>query len=333
MKKVIKLVLRIFFLIGTPITLLATVWLKLLIRARATQVGDLVFMRVGLLPILDHYHQPLIDPAKHLKRSLREDRALAGIDFNVDEQLRVLGSFTYAEELKAIPLEKTRQLEFFYNNGSYESGDAEYLYCIVRHFKPRRVIEIGSGSSTLMVRNAIARNRADDPQYACRHICIEPFEQPWLEQVGVELMREKVEDVDRALFQQLKPNDILFIDSSHVIRPQGDVLFEFLEILPALQPGVLVHVHDIFTPKDYLDEWVYGHVLWNEQYLLEAFLSFNTAFKIIGALNFLAHQHPRQFAEKFPVYASQLGREPGAFWMVRQELLNDQGSSLNRVVR
>lgn len=318
MKKVIKPILRIFFLIGTPITFLAALWLKLLVKAGATQAGDLVFMRVGLLPVLDHYYQPLINPSKHLTRSLREDRKLAGIDLNTEEQLRILSGFTYQEELSKFPLTSTGAIEYCYNNGSYESGDSEYLYSMVRHFKPQRIIEIGSGSSTLMVKNAIAKNQAEDSGYQCRHICIEPYEQPWLEKAGVELIRDKVEQVDRAIFQTLGPHDILFIDSSHIIRPQGDVLFEFLELLPALQAGVLVHVHDIFTPKDYLDEWVYGHFLWNEQYLLEAFLTFNSQFKVIGALNFLAHHYPKEFSEKCPVYAMQPGREPGAFWMIKK---------------
>jgi hypothetical protein len=125
--------------------------------------------------------------------------------------------------------------------------------------------------------------------------------------------------MDKSLFQKLGPNDILFIDSSHIIRPQGDVLFEYLELLPTLKSGVLIHVHDIFTPKDYLDEWVLdNHLLWNEQYLLEAFLTFNTQFKIIGALNYMSHHHRDQFAEKCPVFAKQPGREPGAFWMMRK---------------
>ncbi|HUH33531.1 MAG TPA: hypothetical protein VLZ28_06220, partial [Daejeonella sp.] len=82
--------------------------------------------------------------------------------------------------------------------------------------------------------------------------------------------------------------------------------------------GVLVHIHDIFTPKDYLNDWVLKHHhLWNEQYLLEAFLTFNSQYKIIGALNYLAHHFPAEFAEKSPIYARQKGREPGAFWMVK----------------
>lgn len=117
-------------------------------------------------------------------------------------------------------------------------------------------------------------------------------------------------------FQQLRANDILFIDSSHIIRPQGDVLFEYFEILPALNSGVIVHIHDIFTPKDYPAEWINKHMFWNEQYLVEAFLSFNTSFRVIGALNYLAHNFPKEFAAKCPIF-SQEPNEPKAFWLIK----------------
>jgi hypothetical protein len=102
--------------------------------------------------------------------------------------------------------------------------------------------------------------------------------------------------------------------------PQGDVLFEYLEALPMLKPGVFVHIHDIFTPRDYLQEWIVNETkLWNEQYLLEAFLSFNREFRIIGAVNFLTHHHPAVLAERFPILEMEIGhREPGSFWIVRQ---------------
>jgi hypothetical protein len=121
------------------------------------------------------------------------------------------------------------------------------------------------------------------------------------------------------LFESLASGDILFIDSSHVIRPQGDVLFEYLSILPRLSHGVLVHIHDIFTPKDYLTEWVVNERrLWNEQYLLEAFISMNRGFRVIGALNFLKHHHPDPLGAKLPVLRQELSqREPGSFWIVR----------------
>ncbi len=219
------------------------------------------------------------------------------------------------EELKKFPLEKRKDTEYYYNNNMYASGDSEYLYNMIRLFKPKKIIEIGSGNSTLMVINAIHENKIESTEYQCQHICIEPYEQPWLEKVDVELKRNKVEELDLSFFNILEENDILFIDSSHVIRPQGDVLFEILEILPILNPGVIIHIHDIFTPKDYLDEWIYqDKKLWNEQYLLEAFLSFNTNFEIIGAVNYLSHHHREVFGEKCPVFKSQPSREPGAFW-------------------
>ena len=151
--------------------------------------------------------------------------------------------------------------------------------------------------------------------YSSHHICIEPYEMPWLEQLGIEILRKKIEDIDVSFFNQLLSNDILFIDSSHIIRPQGDVLFEFLEVLPTLNSGVLVHVHDIFSPKDYLNEWIFNHVLWNEQYLLEAFLTNNSQFKILGALNFLKHNYWSELSEKCPVLANEPNLEPGSFWM------------------
>ena len=108
---------------------------------------------------------------------------------------------------------------------------------MIRHVKPRRLIEIGSGFSSLMAVAAIDANRRQDRGYTCRHVCIEPFERPWLQELDIELVRMRVERCDKALFTDMQANDILFIDSSHVIRPQGDVLFEYLEILPRLPPA------------------------------------------------------------------------------------------------
>jgi predicted O-methyltransferase YrrM len=237
---------------------------------------------------------------------------------NLKGQLDLLDQFKYSEELLQFPLEKRKDLEYYYNNSSFESGDGEYLYNVVRHFKPKKIIEIGCGYSTLMIQNAINQNAEDNANDACNHVSIEPYEMPWLEQLPIELIRKKVEDVDLSVFETLEANDILFIDSSHMMRPQGDVLFEFLEILPELKSGVIVHVHDIFTPKDYPNKWILeDHRLWNEQYLLEAFLTCNTQFKIIGAVNYLMHNQYEALAATCPILKQQKDREPGSFWMVR----------------
>jgi hypothetical protein len=137
---------------------------------------------------------------------------------------------------------------------------------------------------------------------------------PWLEEAGVSVVRKKVEEVELSFFSQLQENDILFIDSSHIIRPRGDVLFEYLELLPSLNTGVIVHVHDIFSPKNYLKQWLQDEIrFWNEQYLLEAFLSHNSSWKIVAALNYLHHNH----YEKFKLVAPYLRpeREPGSFYI------------------
>ena len=325
-KQALKAIANFFFpilyFIGWPFTFIATGWLK---YVRRKHKGLSVFMFWGVLPVADHYYQPLINPGKHLKKSLRDDRPLPGIDFNVKEQLQLLSQFNYNEELLQFPLEKdVNSHSFHHYNDSFCFGDAEYLYNMIRHFKPERIIEIGSGSSTLMTINACRKNKHDDPSNDCKIVCIEPYEQPWLEQLGIEILRSKVEDVDMSIFKALKANDILFIDSSHIIRPQGDVLTEYLEILPQLNSGVVIHVHDIFSPKDYPDEWILGreHRLWNEQYLLEAFLSFNNQFRIIGSLNYLSHHYATEFSAKCPVYAQGINakrkdEDPASFWIIK----------------
>ena len=118
-------------------------------------------------------------------------------------------------------------------------------YQMIRSIKPTKIFEVGSGFSTLMAAKAILKNNEENSEYKCKHVCIEPYEMPWLESVGVVVVRKKVEDLALSFFSELKENDILFIDSSHIIRPQGDVLFEFLELLPSLNKGVIVNTSTI----------------------------------------------------------------------------------------
>ncbi|WP_201377520.1 class I SAM-dependent methyltransferase, partial [Mycobacterium intracellulare] len=162
---------------------------------------------------------------------------------NVTEQLDLLKRFQFNDELVKFPVNRQGEHEFFYRNGFFESGDAEFLYNMIRLFKPKRIFEIGSGQSTLLAASAVTANRSEDPAYQCEHLCIEPYEVGWLDQLNVTVVRTPVELIDTSLFGQLDKDDILFIDSSHMIRPQGDVLFEYFEILPILKPGVLIHIH------------------------------------------------------------------------------------------
>src|SRR6516162_7259680 len=289
MRNFLKFCLPLIDLLFVPIAATASLAMRVI---RWAGLGRLpltlqVLRKVGIFPIRDHYYEPLFNPA-HLRKPLSEDRELMGIDWNIAEQLDLLRRFRFNDELARFPVNRQADHRFFYQNDAFESGDAEFLYNVIRLFKPQRIFEIGSGQSTLLATSAVEANRGEDAGYQCEHVCIEPYEAGWLDQLNVTVVRKPVELIDTSLFHQLEKNDILFIDSSHIIRPQGDVLFEYFEILPILKPGVLIHIHDIFTPRDYLEELIQSDLrFWNEQYLLEAFLSYNPEFKIIGALNFL----------------------------------------------
>lgn len=271
---------------------------------------------MGMIPVRDHYYEPQINFSS-LRKPLDEERQLPGIDWNIDAQLAFLQQFRFGSELADLSGATVSPVQFHFDNGTFESGDAEYWYQLVRAIQPRRIVEIGSGNSTLMARRAIAKTAADQPGYSCDHVCIEPYEMPWLESTGVRVIRQRVEDVDRSLFATLTAGDVLFIDSSHVIRPQGDVLVEYLEILPLLREGVIVHMHDIFSPRDYPRAWVVDEIkLWNEQYLLEAFLSHNHDWEVLGALNLLHNRHYDALKAVAPFLVPS--RQPGSFYMRRR---------------
>jgi hypothetical protein len=315
MKKLIKEFLPIADILLTPFVYPAAWLLKSIRRAGIQRLPHCksALMNVGVFPIRNHYYEPQFDN-RIPKPEFSQDRHLPGINWNVSAQLETLKSFTFSQELADIPQENQKSIRFYLNNGSFESGDAEYWYQLIRSIKPRRIFEVGSGNSTLMAINAINRNHDDNPNYTCDHVCIEPYEMPWLEEAGVVVVRKKVEDVELSFFSQLQENDILFIDSSHIIRPQGDVLFEYLELLPSLNKGVIVHVHDIFSPKNYLKQWLQDEIrFWNEQYLLEAFMSHNSSYEIMGALNYLHHNHYDKLKSVAPFVTPE--REPGSFYI------------------
>jgi predicted O-methyltransferase YrrM len=319
--RAILMLARFIDVVAVPFTVLCGIWLKALrkLGLQHVPVSKSILLKIGVFPIRDHYYEPMFNP-NQLRYSLSQERPLPGIDLNISGQLSLLSRFASQSELTEFPLAKQDELSFYYHNPSFGSGDAEFLYSLIRLGKPRNIVEIGSGFSTLMSRAAIHRNRSESTDYACNHICIEPYEQPWLEKLGIQITRRRVEECDPAVFASLGRDDILFIDSSHIIRPQGDVLFEYLELLPSLQSGVYIHIHDIFTPRDYPREWVVDeNRLWNEQYMVEAFLSLNRDFQIVGALNFLAHNHAEKLAEKFPIFAKEiLTREPGSLWLSKK---------------
>jgi hypothetical protein len=265
-----------------------------------------------------HFYQPITDTQSLPETLWNRPSELAGIDINNSTQLDLLRNHfpKFRAEYDQFPAEPTGESGHFYlNNGLFDGTDALAAYCMIRHFQPRKIIEVGSGFSSLVAAEAIARNGGSEL------ICIDPFPLDFLRK-GVpglhSLIEKKVEDIDLEFFSQLHSGDILFIDSSHTVRIGGDVNYLFLEVLPRLKPGVIVHVHDIFFPFDYPREWVTDEFrFWSEQYLLQAFLTFNSTFEVLMANNYLSHYYKDAVKAAFPSLTSWGG---GSFWMRRKPM-------------
>jgi hypothetical protein len=311
---------RALDLVTAPVLLTLAPVLKQLARiGNRAPLSRSILDKFDIALVQHNYYVPVMFAADVDPDLLSKERTIPGIKWNEEFQLNLISQFKYQNELLAIPIEQTSETEFSYHNqGWFESGDAELLYNMIRHFKPRRFVEIGAGYSSLMAQIATQANRGEDSNYHCEHICIEPFERPWLESLPIVVVRERIETCATEHFRSLEAGDILFIDSSHVIRPQGDVVYEYLHLLGLLQPGVIIHAHDIFTPRDYPAKWVLElRRMWDEQYLLEAFLSFNPRFEILAALNWLSHNHRNRLTNACPILVREQHRDPTSFWFRR----------------
>lgn len=315
-----KIGFAVYDIISAPLVLLGAYSFRVY---RRKGVGNFplttrILDAVGVFPLHQHYYDPLIAPQKTIDAGKLAKKRELKIDFRIDEQLALLKTFTFREELLNLETTRVNGLPpFQYDNDSFECGDAEFYYSLVRKIKPKRIIEIGSGNSTKVCLYAIHRNLSENAQSDTDLFCIEPYEAPWLESIGmIHVIRKKVEEIDSAFFKTLEADDILFIDSSHMIRSGGDVLFNLLFLLGGLNPGVYVHIHDIFTPYDYPYEWIQAERrFWNEQYLLEALLIGNPQLEVIGALNYLSHDYGQSLRAVFPMYGKAVGGDLGSFWI------------------
>ncbi|MEX0307034.1 MAG: class I SAM-dependent methyltransferase [Ruegeria sp.] len=173
----------------------------------------------------------------------------------------------HEKALEALKDPARNQTGYRIGNGYYDSPDADALYLMVRRFQPKRVIEVGCGNSTRVTRQAII-----DGGLATTITAVDPYPRADIAHVVDLFEQKRLEEVDPALFDQLEPGDILFIDSSHVVRMSNDVAHLFCRIIPALKPGVVIHVHDVFLPYEYPKRFFYDCPGWGEQYMLHALL-------------------------------------------------------------
>jgi hypothetical protein len=263
-----------------------------------------------------HFYQPIPDTRSLAETLWTRPSKLVGIDMNEPTQLDLVRQCfpKFRDEYEQLPTEPTQKPGRFYlNNGLFGGLDALVAYCMVRHFEPRLLVEIGSGFSSLILGEGLAKNNNPDL------VCIDPSPQDFLRHnfPGLDsLIEKRVQDVDFDFFSQLNSNDILFIDSSHAVKIGGDVNYLFLEVLPRLKPGVIVHIHDIFLPFEYRRDWVMEQFrFWTEQYLLQGFLMFNSEFEVLMANSYLNHYHQEHLKATFPTLPSWRG---GSFWMRRR---------------
>ena len=266
-----------------------------------------------------HFYSPIVDPADAIANAARiwpEPPAdVAGIEFDDASHRHVLETlfprfyhdFDYPEE--GAPDEELAA--YYVRNSQFSWLDARALFVLLREWRPSRVIEVGSGYSTLLIADVARRFLGG----ACSITAIEPYPRPFLSKIGVELIEAKVQDVPLAVFDTLERGDVLFIDSSHVAKTGSDVNHLFFEILPRLRPGVRIHVHDVFLPADYPKYWVVDeNRSWNEQYVLRALLMYSTRFRVVfGSFNAYA-RHRDALARALGV-APEATYGGGSLWL------------------
>lgn len=279
-----------------------------------------IFQYFGVHVTPNHFYAPVPDTRTLTDDLWQKQSELVGIDINDEAMCDLLSqfSFKFKAEYETFPRTETSiSYQYYLNNGLFESVDSEIYYCMVRYFKPKKIIEIGAGNSTFLAAQAILKN-GEEYGINAELIVIEPYPNSVLRKgfPGFsKLIARRIQDVDLSEFSKLGENDILFIDSSHILKIGSDVHHEYLDILPRLNKGVLVHIHDIFLPTEYPKRWIHkDYKFWNEQYLLQAFLIFNGAFEVMWGGRYMQLKHPQELEEAFDSYNRKTAL-PSSFWM------------------
>jgi predicted O-methyltransferase YrrM len=252
-----------------------------------------------------HFYSPLTSP-EDVSRALTWKEAPC-VDMAEASQLAL------AARLRAVMAQPPPGPRYVAPNNMYGPGDAAVYRAMLHELRPRRIVEVGSGYST-----AIALDEADAAGFSELEItCIEPFPNRLLGLLGsadrgrLTLLRQPVQDAAPTSYEQLGPGDVLFIDSTHVVKAGSDVVYLLLHVLPRLAPGVAVHLHDVFWPFEYPATWLREHRDWTENYLLHAFLIGNASWEIMLFSSWLWRCHPDMIPE------SIAKEEPGSIWLRR----------------
>jgi Methyltransferase domain len=265
-----------------------------------------------------HYYSPIVSVDDIQKREMEIWKdigvdGITGIDLQAEAQVRLVKELSaYYADLPFAEV-KEGKLRYFFGNYYYSYTDGIVLYSMMRHFRPQRIIEVGSGYSSALMMDV-------NELFFDNKIGLS-FVEPYPERLH-SLMSEKdkqsstviekpVQEMGAAFFEKLDKGDILFIDSSHVSKCGSDVNYILFEILPVLKSGVFIHFHDIFYPFEYPKDWVLGGKNWNEDYILKAFLLYNEKFKIRLFSHYL-HVHHKDAFKDMPLTFNNTG---GNIWI------------------
>jgi hypothetical protein len=281
------------------------------LRAAAAKVGLDLLLRTFYSPVphLDELRPDAFDRVSELP----------GVPWDLDSQIRFM-----AEQL-AQPMSEFRPPTtvpdgseiYAIDNPSYNLLDAAIAYGVVRWLRPRLVVELGSGHSTLVTSQAGLRNEGEGSPF--RLDVFDPFPSVVSDDLpGLHaLHRTPAQDVPLTVFEELGDGDVLFVDTTHTVKIGSEVNFLVLEVLPRLRPGVVVHFHDIFLPFEYPRHWMEDFALyWNEQYLIQAFLLHNETWEVLVATQALKRMRRAEFADI--VSPAAIEHDAASFWIRRK---------------
>ena len=265
-----------------------------------------------------HYYSPLPDISEIQSRAellFREEVDLGpSIDLQSQRQQLLLTELTRYYGDFQWPEQPSPHFRFHLGQTVFCHGDAVILHAMLRHFKPKRIIEAGSGFTSALMLDTSERFLQNQTHLTF----IEPYPQRLFsllrdnDRQRFEIITDKLQNVPLALFQQLDADDILFVDSTHVAKIGSDVNFILFDILPLLKPGVLIHFHDVIWPFEYSLDWILEGKAWNEAYMLRAFLQYNSHFQIVLFNSFAGYAFKPFMEANMPKFLENSG---GSLWI------------------
>ena len=291
---------------------------RIIKKALMALPGIGVYFRVNDPP--GHFYSPVVSAKEIIEKQdfIFSNKSNKITEVNLNEKLQLSLLEEVKQYYKDIPFkaQKTEGLRYYFENGYYSYSDAIFLHTFLRHFKPKRLIEIGSGFSsavTLDTNDLFFNNSIKctfiEPNPQRLYSILKPNEKE-----STEILVNEVQQIPLSKFSELNDGDILFVDSSHISKAGSDLNYIMFDILPSLNKGVIIHFHDIFYPLEYPKDLLangdgFGG---NEAYILRAFLMYNDAFQIFSFNTFLEQFHKEWFEKNMPLCLKNLG---GSIWM------------------